>query len=136
MAEYKWDESFSVGVDSIDLQHQKLFKIVNELNQAMLAGNARNIVDGIVTELKNYTIEHFSKEEGLMAQANYSDLTNHKKLHQDFIAKVSDMQQKISEGKMLTLSIEVMDFISGWLINHIKGVDKQYTQAMKDSGIQ
>ncbi|MGE5418317.1 MAG: bacteriohemerythrin [Acidobacteriota bacterium] len=135
MPEYNWDASYSVGVDSIDVQHQKLFKIINNLNQAMLAGNARSMVDGIVAELKAYTIEHFTEEERLMTLANYSDLINHKKLHQDFIVKVSEMQQKLNEGKMLTLSIEVMDFIGSWLINHIKGVDKLYTQAMKDSGI-
>jgi hemerythrin len=35
MALIDWDASYSVQVDEIDQQHQKLIAMINELNEAM-----------------------------------------------------------------------------------------------------
>jgi len=53
----------------------------------------------------------------------------------DFVAKVSEFKDGFEKGK-LGLSISVMDFLSDWLRNHIKGVDKKYGPFFNEKGLK
>ena len=58
-----WDEKYSVGIQSIDQQHHKLFDLLNHLLSAMKQGQAATVTNKIISELSNYAIIHFQKEE-------------------------------------------------------------------------
>lgn len=45
-AQFEWQEEFVIGVDSIDKEHQRLFKIINKLfrmkeEEKTISGHAR-----------------------------------------------------------------------------------------------
>ena len=63
MALIKWNDSFSVGVVEIDLQHQKLVALINDLNEAMLQARGKTVLTRILNELVSYTVVHFGTEE-------------------------------------------------------------------------
>ena len=130
----KWNESFSVNIVEIDLQHQKLVSLINELNQAMLQGMGKAALTNILNELVAYSLNHFSIEEKYFAQYRYPDTASHKKEHLDFIQKVASFKKDFDSGK-LGLSIEVMNFLSDWLQTHIKGSDKKYQPFLNAKGL-
>jgi hemerythrin len=130
-----WNDQLSVNIAIIDSQHQKLVEMINRLHDAMKAGEAKDSLKTIVAELMQYTGSHFQTEERYFDQFGYSDTAAHKKEHADFVAKVSEFKDGLDTGA-LTLSIEVMQFLSNWLKSHIKGTDQQYVECFHQNGLK
>jgi hemerythrin len=131
----KWNDSFSVNVAEIDLQHEKLASMINELNEAMLQAKGKVALTKILNELVAYTVNHFGTEEKYFAQYDFPYANNHKKEHQAFKEKVAAFKKDFDAGK-LGLSIEVMKFLSDWLQTHIKGTDKKYSSFFNEKGLK
>lgn len=135
MALINWDESLSVNVEEIDLQHKGLIAMINELNDAMRTGKGKEVTGKTVNNLIKYTVTHFKTEEDLFAKFNYPDAEKHKKEHAAFVKKVLEFKDGLEKGK-LTLTMEVMSFLSDWLTRHIMGTDKKYTEFLNDKGVK
>ncbi len=129
-----WDDSYSVGIKKIDEQHKGLVKLVNELHDAMSQGAATSVLSKVLGSLVDYTIIHFTTEEELMRTYDYPDLTRHKAEHDKLTSQVKDFQEKFGQGKS-TITYELMDFLSDWLINHILDTDKKYSSYMASRGV-
>nr|ASW22264.1 hemerythrin [Cephalodiscus nigrescens]ASW22276.1 hemerythrin [Laqueus californianus] len=109
---YVWDESFRVFYENLDEEHKAIFKCIFEC-----AGKRddKAALDNLVSVTKN----HFADEEGMMAKSStYKELSAHKKLHDDFVAKIS--------GLSCPLGDDTIKFAKEWLVNHIKGTDFAY----------
>ncbi len=130
-----WDDSYSVGVSEIDTQHKKLFNLINDLFDAMKAGNGRSIIGKIIKELADYTVYHFGYEEKLFEKFDYPETATHNKEHKDFVETVSKFQKEFNEESAM-LSMEVMNFLKKWLQDHIKGTDQHYTAFFNEHGIK
>lgn len=131
MALIVWnDERFSVKVPSIDKQHKGIVILINKLHDAMLSGTAKSILKDIISELISYTKSHFIYEEEQMLKAGYPHLEKHKVEHESFIDKTTDFQEQYLRGDVL-LSIDIINFLRDWLINHIAGADMNYSSLME-----
>ena len=135
MALINWSDSLSVNVNEIDLQHRKLIDMINELNEAMKIGKGKDSLGKILNGLISYTATHFKTEEQFFDKFGYPDTVNHKKEHVAFVKKVTDFQDGF-EKKNLAVTMEVMNFLSDWLRNHIKGTDKKYSKFFNDKGLK
>ncbi|MCK9363574.1 MAG: bacteriohemerythrin [Syntrophales bacterium] len=135
MALIDWSDSLSVNVAEIDQQHKKLIAIINELNDAMRIGAGKDVLGKIVNSLISYAAIHFKTEEKYFAQFGYPDTDNHKKEHVAFVQKVADFKDGFEKRK-LSLTIEVMNFLSDWLKNHIMKTDKKYAQFFNEKGLK
>ena len=135
MALINWNDSFSVKVSEIDQQHKMLIDMVNELHDAMKIGKGRDALGKIVENLIRYSTTHFALEERYFAQIEYPDIDNHVKEHANFIRKVMEFQEGFNK-RNLTLSVEVMKFLSDWLQSHILGADQKYSQFFNESGLR
>lgn len=121
----EWKSDYSVGDFDIDQQHQKLFKMVNQLNEAMQVGQGRTVLERLLTDLLIYTEKHFEAEERLMERAEYPELATHREIHVKLTDKVRDIVQRFQGGET-NLTLEVMHFLENWLRQHILGMDKKY----------
>ncbi|MEA2062286.1 MAG: bacteriohemerythrin [Gemmatimonadota bacterium] len=135
MALINWDDSLSVNVAEIDSQHQQLVKIINELHDAMLEGKDKETLSNVLLELSNYVETHFATEEEYFEKYGYEGTSSHIFEHNNFIDKVLEFKRDFDEGKT-TLSDDVMHFLKKWLVNHIEGSDKRYTQCFNDHGLK
>ena len=118
----------------IDNQHKKLVNMVNELHDAMKSGKAETVLMRIVKEMKQYAATHFGLEERYMKTNNYPDFKAHKTEHDKFVAKVVQVEQDCNTGKC-AMSMDILNFLSNWLVNHIKGTDKKYGPFLNSCGI-
>jgi len=59
MIYFRWNEKYSVGIAEIDAQHRHLVKMVNDLYEAMYAGQGREALGKILSGLIRYTQTHF-----------------------------------------------------------------------------
>ncbi len=131
----QWDKSYSVSINSIDSQHQRWIELVNNLHQAMLEGKGKEALDQTLKAMFDYTKIHFSTEEKLMSQHGYGEYAAHKKLHDQFIERVNQLQQRKDSGEM-ALTIDVMTAMKDWLINHIQKVDIRYSGFLNEKGVK
>ncbi len=127
----KWDATIQFGIDTIDRQHHRLVDLINKLHHAMRNRAGKTVLGSILQELAQYTVEHFQTEEKLMLEAGYAKLNEHKRVHEKLVKEVLDFQRQFEAGSA-TVTLDLMTFLSDWLINHIKGVDRQYVATLKN----
>lgn len=134
MALLQWTPSLSVSVKAIDEQHQKLIKMINDLDEAMAKGRGRDVMGKIVAELADYARTHFAFEETYFAKFNYPETAAHKAEHAKYLAEIAKFKADFDANK-LGLSIKVMQFLSDWLKQHIMGTDKKYSACFNANGM-
>jgi len=130
-----WTERLSVGVKVLDEDHKRLVALVNELYDAMQAGHGRDTLGRILDGLVRYTKEHFAREEKFFAQSHYPAADSHRQQHEALTRQVMDVQRKYAAGSASTLSLDVLQFLKNWLINHIQGSDQKYRVHLNANGI-
>jgi hemerythrin-like metal-binding protein len=136
MSLMKWSDSMSVGVAAADADHKKLVGMVNMLFDGVQAGKGRDAVGQILDGLINYTIEHFDREERYFAQTGYPGAAEHKAKHESLKSQVRAIQEKYKSEAELIVTLETMNFLKDWLINHIQGCDKEYAPYLNEKGIR
>ncbi len=134
MALFVWDNSFSVGINSVDTQHKKLMDIINRVHDAMTMGKTQDIIDNVFQELLDYTHEHFGFEEKYFDMYHYPDRVAHKRKHKFIFDEIDRLRNK--GGSNTSLSIDLMQFLKKWLTKHIKGTDKLYSEYMISKGMK
>ncbi|MCI5157646.1 MAG: bacteriohemerythrin [Candidatus Electrothrix sp. AUS1_2] len=135
MSLIKWNDSFSVNVVKIDQEHKKLVGMVNELTDAMKAGQGKDVLGKILDGLISYTASHFQLEEKYFQQIKYPDAAAHKKEHAAFVQKVTEFKKEFDAGRV-TVSVNILQFLSKWLQSHIKGTDQKYSSFFNENGIR
>lgn len=134
MFAFAWKPEFSVNIKAVDDQHKKLIDTVNILYDAMSKGQGKTVLTGIINELADYTIYHFNTEEDLMTKYSFPFYNEHKREHDKFIAKVSDFKNKFDK-KEIGLSIEIINFLSDWIYDHVLNTDKKYGPFLNEKGV-
>ena len=130
-----WNEKMSVGVAELDQDHKKLVTMLNQLFDAINSGHGKETLNKILDEMIAYAVTHFAHEEKFFAQTGYPETAAHKQEHEKFKRQALEVQQKCKNGANGTLSLEVMNFLKNWLVNHIQGVDKKYGPYLNSKGI-
>jgi hemerythrin-like metal-binding protein len=126
----RWDSSYQTGHPLVDSQHENLFKMVNELHEAIVAEKGKEVIAPTLEKLAKYTVEHFKDEEKLMTEIAYPALAAHRRKHEDLTTEVKDLVQKYKTGQTM-LSITLSNFLAKWLRHHIKEDDMALIKYMK-----
>ncbi len=129
-----WTADFSVGIKEIDQQHMKLVDMLNKLFDGMQEKKGGDFIKGIVFEIVDYAAKHFALEEKYMKNFAFSGFAGHKIEHDKFVTKALDLKKRVTEGGFV-LSLEVMNFLKTWLIDHIMKTDKAYSDCFKKNGV-
>lgn len=130
MAHIIWKESFNIGIDIIDEQHQQLLNYLNKLDTARSTDN-HTMIKAVIEDLNDYTISHFAFEEALMDQAGYPYAKAHKSVHQTFIKRLDSFTAKFQAGEDIVE--EFYALLKRWLINHIQRDDKAYAPVVQNN---
>lgn len=119
-----WDESYCIGDDLIDGQHQTFFHLLAEAVESADRGSAE-AVGRHLGFLAAYAVMHFRDEERFMAACHYPGLAEHQRAHQAFVAQVAS-QLKTYETDPASVTLQqILPMIQDWLVFHILGMDKQ-----------
>lgn len=128
-----WKDKYSVGIESIDQQHKKLINLINMLQTSVDYSTGEEFERECLAAVVDYTKTHFVYEEGLMSKYGYPDFVAHKAQHQKMIDKVDELLSAYAEHPESTMQ-DALDFLKQWLIRHINGTDKQYSEFLVSKG--
>ena len=101
----------------------------------MMKGQARTVIGPLLHLLSAYTRDHFATEERMMSAAKYPGLPTHRVQHRDLAKKVGDFIQRYDSGDC-TFSVELSDFLSDWLTDHIVSIDQKYGPWLNEHGVR
>ena len=119
----RWNERFSVGSSTIDLQHKMLFNFANYLTTGSGQNFNRQETEEILDELLDYTVYHFNYEEELLAK--HPHIEEHRAKHAEFKAKAILFVKEFKEGKK-EINSELFSYLVQWIRNHITKEDIRY----------
>ena len=120
-----WKDSYDIGVEKIDCQHRQLLAKLNEFFDACSKQQGKEQIEETLNFLKDYTLEHFSSEESLMADIDFPELTEHRKTHAEFIQTVLELEETLkTKGPSVLSTIKLNRTLTDWLLNHINKCDK------------
>ncbi len=129
-----WDPIYSIGVDAIDQQHQRLFDISNRFYDAWRRHAGRDALRRIFDELLEYTGYHFAEEERLMQELSYPALAKHRRSHEELVDLVGKYRAQLESG-MQGVETQALEFIKIWLNIHVLEDDRDigdYLRAKAD----
>ena len=125
-----WKDEYNIGVDIIDKEHQRLFKILNKLFRF---GGEKNKSQWACQEgikfFKDHAMKHFADEEEYMEFINYEDLDTHKRIHQEFREKTLPILEKeLEQTDYSENAVEhFLGVCAGWLMGHTLTEDHAIT---------
>ena len=120
----RWGQHYQLGIKQVDLQHQQLVELINQLNMAFHAGDDRATLSAILSELVTFAAAHFQTEEDLMEEHHYQGLDLHKAEHDALARQAAEFQRAFDAGSV-ELSESMLEFLSDWLRNHVIVADRR-----------
>ncbi len=124
----EWNEKYKTGIELVDQQHKELFRLFNRIyelyNNKLLIDKYDKIIVAL-EELKDYTKYHFKAEEEYMLSIRYKKFFEHKLKHEDFINKIDSIDYNIIDNDQQNNLLELLKFVTDWLVEHVITVDKQ-----------
>ena len=127
---FEWREEYSVGVEDIDKEHQRLFQIINKLfafreeeKDSQWLGQ-----EGI-KYFKGHAMKHFADEESYMESIGHPELERHRAIHQGFRENtLPALEQELERTGYAPDAVNhFLGVCAGWLIGHTLTEDLSIT---------
>lgn len=122
----EFTDEYLTDIPFIDAEHKILFdttgKLFDLLKNRVTTSDADTVI-ALFNELKRYTTDHFRDEEEYMESINYSGLEAQKNAHAIFLAELDDIDEEQIRQDPQGYVKSLVEFLLGWLINHIIKVD-------------
>jgi len=134
MEEIIWQDKFSVGVTEMDAQHKQLIAMINQLITEQKTLTTPETIANLLTEMIDYSREHFRAEEYLMSEYGYDRKDKQVQLHEDFIQKTQEFCSANGIGPNI-LSVALLEYLQTWLMDHILKEDMQYKAFFADKDV-
>lgn len=129
-AQFEWREEYNTGVEVIDKEHQRLFKIINKLFQFREEekDSQWTCQEGI-KYFKGHAAKHFADEEAYMASIGYEGLEEHRRIHKSFREHtLPALEQELERTDYAPDAVEhFLGVCAGWLIGHTLTEDQAIT---------
>jgi len=134
MAQIDWQDTLSVGNDTIDRQHRKWIELYNTFDRVMTDNSpheAQSLKLDALQLMHEYMLYHFRYEEMLMANHGYPGLAQHWRQHKDFDYKLFAYIRRLETDRLVSRS-EILDMLHKWLVEHIQQEDQQMQRYLEE----
>lgn len=130
-----WKDSYRLGVERIDQQHMELFRMTEDLVNAVKAGAGVEEYQKALGFLKDYVVYHFRDEEAYQASIHYDGMAAHKEEHRQFTQTVLDYEKRLTgNGFDQKTMKDLAGTVTTWLIYHVVDTDQKIISGEKMTG--
>lgn len=133
MRPLRLEPSLFLGIPPIDRQHGELVAMINETQEILEQERDGNDLVQILNRLNALCIEHFTTEEGLMREADYPGLSQHKQMHDGSLERAFDFDSA-RLGRDPQAGRDLLQLLRDWLLAHIHA-DREMAGFLKARGI-
>ena len=120
-AQFVWQDEYNLGVEVIDKEHQRLFKIINKLfTLREEEKNSQFTCQEGIKFFKSHAMKHFADEEAYMMSTGYEGLEQHCRIHKSFReTTLPALEQELERTGYARDAVEhFLGVCAGWLIGH------------------
>ncbi|OGT99210.1 MAG: hypothetical protein A2X80_02340 [Geobacteraceae bacterium GWB2_52_12] len=121
---FTWEASYSLKMDTMDRQHQRILTLLGRINEALADKNAGIMLEELLVKLENFSKVHFFDEERLMESRDFPSTSEHKRLHDKFVEEINKLRSESDDSR----NTQTLQAISEWFINHILTEDMRYSE--------
>lgn len=125
MNEFVWNNRYLIGNEEVDVQHQHLFELANQLVEA----SRDDEIIRLLMLFYQHAREHFSAEEELMKQAGYPDYLRHVEAHNQMLGKLAELSKTVQQKQWNPSELKV--FVTRWVLVHILDDDMPMGEYLK-----
>lgn len=127
-----WKDSYRLGVERIDEQHIELFRMTEDLVNAVKNRATAEVYQKALGFLKDYVIYHFRDEEAYQASIHYSGIEAHKAEHRQFTQTVLNYEKRLTENGFDEKTMkDLAGTVTTWLIYHVVDTDQKIVSREK-----
>lgn len=122
---FQWNDSFRVGIEEIDSDHQR---ILEKLYINMM--NAHDEIEKLITFVEvslNLAKEHFKLEEEVLRINAYPDLDQYSKEHQDILEKFEVLLKSYKDSGSLQPEYSI-NYIKALWLGHLNKEVKEFRE--------
>lgn len=128
----EWNVSLLLGIPEVDKHHQRLVQLLNEAYDSFREEQA--IPSSVIEEVIDAATDNFARQEGMMAEASYPRLAEHRNEHQVFLRRIRELQKTQKENR--NFSIELLWFLCNWVSHHIRETDAELGRFLDGASIR
>lgn len=111
----QWSDAHALGDPMIDADHRHLFELLDQATRSVTGpGPFESVLEGML----EFCRDHFAREEALMVDVGYPDLTPHRESHCALVAQVERMVADDIAG------VELCEFLHRWITEHLEREDR------------
>ena len=129
-----WRDSWQLGIDFLDDEHQEMVRLINRLACCGRApdGSTYSHDENSVSEKDNpapliqrlnalidHLRKHFKREEEFLKSIGYPDYFSHKREHSVEMAEFIHMRREIESRELMRLDESTLQEIKDWFFNHV-----------------
>lgn len=124
----KWEDRFSVGDATLDLQHRELLRLCGEaescLHDDSLRGRER--FHELLNDMAAFAARHFRAEEALLARCGYPDLASQEDEHAAYSEALTEFLFAALDGNLDRNGVHA--YLGDWWVRHILDSDMRYKE--------
>ena len=132
---FSWKNSYSVGIQELDHQHQVIMRGLNELHEEMLGGKTDEAVAPLIRNLTSIAGAHFAAEEKLMESTGFPGLAEHRAKHEELTQKIHEFIARHEMGNRAAYS-QFLYFVRAYMTEHMLKEDREYAPWMAEHGVR
>ena len=118
----KWSDQYSVGVDSVDYEHQNLMDMINAIYAELEDQRDIAEIEKTISDVHAEISAHFALEERLMRNAGYEEYAAHKDDHEELLDQIRSMMDAIENNPEPALDV-LSETLSDWFSGHFATFD-------------
>jgi len=92
----EWKPAYSLGIPSVDHEHQELIGMINEVYEHMAEASDPVAIESCLEDIYAGVASHFALEERHMREAKYEEYDAHKDQHEDLLDEIRDMMDEFA----------------------------------------
>ncbi|MGA7711370.1 MAG: bacteriohemerythrin [Rhizomicrobium sp.] len=119
MAYVTWGTAFSVGVPTIDKEHEEWMALINQVHDFLCSSTSNEDLQKAFQRLSSHTVTHFWNEERLFHGTAFPRAAIHERKHKHLLTVLSCFQYCIDRsGRYFKLESQ-LDFLRDWMMDHM-----------------
>jgi len=130
----EWNDSLSVYIPEIDVEHQRFIRLVNGLNEALIGRMEAGEIRKRMQALMDDAAAHFAHEQRLFAEWGYPAAAEHAEKHAVIMQALEGIMGRFESGGMDYEWVEAGLKIKKVLIAHLLHDDMKYRDFHLASG--
>lgn len=119
----KWNNSFAIGIETIDLQHKKIFEHLLAIENAVAKRDPWHIQRFLLSQLADYMKFHLAVEEALLEIVGYPGRLGHNEAHSGILEQIAELERGMKDNPSAD---NLVRFFENWFLKHVLQGDREY----------